>query len=409
MSYQAELAFLRETFHKCRIHTDLMDPHIVVEDRPDINFYSIVSDTGVQERSLADLFPAMEPATIYKLSDAFNCRYMFCLLPDAPQEEQMLLIGPYMTEEPTARQLMEWGEAHDVAPLPQKLLQTYYAGVPLLPDTSHLFAMLDTFGERVWGEGGFTVTDINQDTFLFSSMPTTRKFATDPEQAILNMQLMEQRYAYENELINAVTKGQIHKADLMLSNFTSLSFEHRLADPVRSLKNYCIIMNTLLRKAAENGGVHPVHLDSISSAFAVRIEQLMSTDAVMKLMTEMFRSYCRLVRKHSMKAYSSPVQKAILCIDADLSASHSLSTLAAMQNVSPSYLSNLFHKETGQTLTEYINEKRIRHAKHLLESTRLQVQTIAQHCGVMDVQYFTRIFKKSTGMTPKQYRASLKT
>ena len=219
---------------------------------------------------------------------------------------------------------------------------------------------------------------------------------------------MELRYSYENELMNAVSKGQTHKADILLQNFSTFSFEQRLSDPVRNAKNYCIIMNTLLRKAAEQGGVHPVYLDGTSSLCATKIEQLTSLEAISPLMSEMFRAYCRLVRNHSMEHFSPPVQKIITLIDSDLTANLTLRTLADMLNVSSSYLSTLFKKETGQTLTEYINGRRIKHAMHLLKTTRLQVQTVAQHCGIVDVQYFSKIFKRTTGMTPKEYRDSLK-
>ena len=161
-------------------------------------------------------------------------------------------------------------------------------------------------------------------------------------------------------------------------------------------------MNTLLRKAAENGGVHPVYLDGASSTFAKEIEQISSTAEIHTLMGKMFRSYCRLVKKHSIKGYSSPVQKAITFIDADLTADLTLSRLAAMQNISPAYLSTLFKKETGQTLTEYVNEKRIKLATRLLDTTSLQIQTVAQHCGIFDVLYFSKLFKKHTGKTPKE-------
>lgn len=218
---------------------------------------------------------------------------------------------------------------------------------------------------------------------------------------------MELRYSYENELMDAVTKGQSYKADMLLSSFSNISFEQRLSDPVRNIKNYCVIMNTLLRKAAEKGGVHPVYLDSASSVFAAKIEQFSSLNDVQPLMYEMFRSYCRLVRKHSMKDYSPPIQKAITYIDTDLTSNLSLSTISQALNISSSYLSTLFKKETGQTLTDYICQRRVNHAKHLLETTRLQVQTVAQHCGIMDVQYFSKIFKRITGKTPKEYRDSL--
>ena len=125
-------------------------------------------------------------------------------------------------------------------------------------------------------------------------------------------------------------------------------------------------------------------------------------------MNQMLHSYCRLVRKHSMKQYSPLIQKAVTCIDAELSANLSLQNLAKRLNVSGSYLSTTFKKETGQTITGYINYKRIRHAMHLLSSTNLQVQTISQHCGILDIHYFSKLFKKATGLTPKEYRESLK-
>lgn len=121
-------------------------------------------------------------------------------------------------------------------------------------------------------------------------------------------------------------------------------------------------------------------------------------------MVQMFRSYCMLVRKHRSEQYSPAVRKAILMIGADLSADLSLNSLAEALTLSPSYLSDLFHRETGQTLSHYINEQRMRLATELLDSTALQIQTVAQHCGVLDVQYFSKLFKKHIGMTPKEYR-----
>ena len=163
-------------------------------------------------------------------------------------------------------------------------------------------------------------------------------------------------------------------------------------------------MNTLLRKAAEDGGVHPIYIDSTSSKFATRIEQLTDTKESASLMREMFSTYCRLVYKHSIKRYSPIVQKTILIVDSDISAELSLNALAKKQGISSGYLATIFKKETGKTVSEYIKDKRIEHAMYLLNTTHLQIQTIALHCGIMDVQYFSKIFKKKTGKNPKEYR-----
>ena len=98
------------------------------------------------------------------------------------------------------------------------------------------------------------------------------------------------------------------------------------------------------------------------------------------------------------------MQHVILRIETDLVADLSLKAHADHLNVNASYLSNLFKKETGITLTEYVNRTRIDHAIFLLNTTDMQILNIAQSCGVPDVNYFTKLFKRIIGKTPKEYR-----
>lgn len=222
------------------------------------------------------------------------------------------------------------------------------------------------------------------------------------EESLNNLEL---RYEKENIFINAVSQGNIKKCQAMLnaSDFNFLS-EKRADDPIRNLKNYSIIFNTLLRKAAEYGKVHPYYIDKISSDFAVKIEKLSSVEEGKKLHRNMVDSYCRLVQINSSKDYSPIIQKVTTRIDADLTADLSLHTQAAEFSVNASYLSNLFKKEVGTTYTDYVNKKRIEYAESLLTQTNDQVQNIAQKCGIFDLNYFSKVFKKYTGMTPVKYR-----
>lgn len=75
--------------------------------------------------------------------------------------------------------------------------------------------------------------------------------------------------------------------------------------------------------------------------------------------------------------------------------------------MSPDYLTKLFRKETGMSLSDYIIQKRISIAKQLLATTGLSMVEISRRTGFSYSSYFTRIFKKKTGMTPQQYRESL--
>ena len=186
------------------------------------------------------------------------------------------------------------------------------------------------------------------------------------------------------------------------------SAEQRLADPVRNAKNYAIILNTLLRKATEEGGVHPIHIDKISSTFAKKIELQTSEKGISQLFKEMVRKYALTVKNHSLKGYSKIVRRVMIQVDTDLASDLSLSAQASSLNVNPNYLSTVFKKETGHTLTEYVTGKRIEHAVFLLNSTNMQIQTIAQYCGIPDICYFTKTFKKYIGKSPTEYRNEIK-
>lgn len=120
------------------------------------------------------------------------------------------------------------------------------------------------------------------------------------------------------------------------------------------------------------------------------------------------RSYCRFIKEYALPAYSPPVRRAVACIKSDLTADLSLKTLSGQINVNSSYLSALFKKEVGITLTEYVNRSRIDCARRLLSVTDLPTKSIALQCGLPDVSYFSRLFKRITGVTPKVYREKAK-
>lgn len=400
MFYKSELFFLQQILKRHHIPITILEPEKPIDPSLDIGIGKFF---GIEQNNMCfyDYFPEIKPQTIYKVKDIFFCRYIFMLLPDS-HPQKLLFIGPFSDSQITPQKILEKGESLGLEPRNIKQLELYLSSIIATIDENYIFTLLDTLSEFMWGDDNYTTVDINHDET--SDFKPELKRDIPPDDTALKMHIMENRYAYENEIIEAVSHGRINKAEMMLSGFSALSFDRRLTDQLRNTKNYCIIMNTLLRKAAESGGVHPIYLDSLSSDYAKRIESLPSVLGAHEFMIEMFKDYCRLVKKQSMRHYSPPVQRAITCINMDLTADLSLSTLANANNVSASYFSTLFKNETGQTLTDFVNNARINHAKKLLKNTNLQVQTVAQHCGILDVHYFSKMFKKKVGKTPKEYR-----
>ena len=284
----------------------------------------------------------------------------------------------------------------------------YFGNVPHIRDENFLMNLFFSFGETIWGnDSNFGVEELEDEEIGVSETVTFHDFEAKSEDSLLWIKILEERYNAEREMMQAVSQGAIHKVEKIFANPSNFVFEKRTDDPVRNMKNYLIISNTLFRKAAEYGAVHPFYIDGISTGFAKEIESIKSVSDANKLLQDMIRKYCLLVKKHSMRNYSLLIQKVLTIIDADLTADLGLKRLAEILNVNASYLSALFKKETGRTLTEYVTKKRIDHAVFLLRSTNLQIQTVAQHCGIFDVNYFAKIFKKQTGKSPKEYREEI--
>ncbi|MBQ3050051.1 MAG: helix-turn-helix transcriptional regulator [Oscillospiraceae bacterium] len=401
MNLEFELNFLCDILKKCHIRTGIISPLDKVDSIIDPRLGSIVSfDT---EMTVQKTVGNLESNTKYKLLDDFKLQYIFLKLP-VLSEKNILTLGPYLSFPLSSKDILEVGERIGIAPAAQKMLKEYYSSVPIIPENDSFFSLVDTFCERIWQSPSFAIVELNKNYGIPPlSIDTASKGETFDELAA-NITMMEARYSFENELMRAVALGQQHKVSLLAAAANDQMFEKRVADPVRNAKNYCIIMNTLLRKAAEQGGVHPVYIDRLSSKYAMKIELLSDTKSLPSFMKEIFSSYCRLVYKHSMKNYSPIVKKTILIIDSDISAELSLNTLAKKQGISAGYLATIFKKETGKTVSEYVKDKRIDHAVYLLNTTQLQIQTVALHCGIMDVQYFSKVFKSKTGKTPREYR-----
>lgn len=72
------------------------------------------------------------------------------------------------------------------------------------------------------------------------------------------------------------------------------------------------------------------------------------------------------------------------------------------------YFSDMFKKQTGKSFVDYLKELRIGHAKELLQNRSAKISRVSQECGYEDSRQFSRVFKELTGVTPKDYRRTLR-
>jgi AraC-like DNA-binding protein len=112
-----------------------------------------------------------------------------------------------------------------------------------------------------------------------------------------------------------------------------------------------------------------------------------------------------------MEAGDVPVKilRAISYIQLNLNQDLSVTHLAKRANLHTDYFSRLFYQHTGERPVKYIQEKRIERAQYLMVTTRMTFGEIAVETGFENVFYFSRVFKKVTGMSPGEYKKQMDT
>ena len=220
---------------------------------------------------------------------------------------------------------------------------------------------------------------------------------------------LEKRYAGEDKLISYIKNGDVVMAQKQFAKYPiSTSNIIRTKDSLRNTKNLLLVTNTLFRRAAYMGGVPPIYVDELSAKLAIKIEETMSLDALNNFHIQMINSYCLLTKEHSLSQYSSIVRQALMFINLNISSNITVKQVANEIGLSPDYLTRLFKKELGINIITYINRKRIYTSLNLLKTTDLSIEEIGDLIGLNNTSYFYTLFKKEIGVSPKQYRNSLK-
>ena len=134
-----------------------------------------------------------------------------------------------------------------------------------------------------------------------------------------------------------------------------------------------------------------------------------STAQMTQYMKELFTEAIRLRDSLAQDKYSRLLEDAQQYVKQNYSNNEiSLNMVASHVGISPSYFSTIFRQETGNTFIEYLTGLRMEKAKELLRCTNKKTSEIAYDVGYKDSHYFSYIFKKTQGVTPKDYRGERK-
>ncbi|PFP30296.1 hypothetical protein COJ96_06185 [Bacillus sp. AFS073361] len=365
------------------------------------NFHSLLN--------LHDL--ATEPDVLFH-SSSYKINFISAKLYRQEDYIGSIVVGPFLFEEPTSLMIHDILFTNKFSISLSHIMEQFYLSLPLISTykaqtiAEFLAYLFSNFNRDDSSLRKITIGKINYS--LHSEYPMISdavKINARPSIATI-----EERYRTQNDLMSAVESGNRAKLDKVLNEgmFLFEKIPDRIPnDPLRSRKNLAFVNNTVLRISAERGGLHPVYIDSISEKFAIQIEKTSSIQQLLDLQMQMYYEYCDAVKKLSLKNFNHLIRKAIEYIRLNLDQDLRLDTISNAIQSNSYELSRQFKKETGKSITEYINKLRINEAIKIMENESLSITDIALLVGFNDVNYFTKVFKKINGITPSEFRKGL--
>lgn len=204
-------------------------------------------------------------------------------------------------------------------------------------------------------------------------------------------------------LLDAVLQGEPGAAEAAVEEaFGSLACSQMSVESIRIFAGNLEL--TLCGKIKKAGGD--------ADGFMVRMQEdegnpggMSDYPALKRYLHKLSREAALLLAGLRQKNENNTMFQVIKYVDEEFRSKLKLQTLAKKFHMNPTYLGQVFKKETGKAFNEYLNEKRIEEAKRLLKRTPMKISDIALQVGYPNTDYFISKFKQATGMLPSVYKS----
>lgn len=244
----------------------------------------------------------------------------------------------------------------------------------------------------------------------------------------VNLRLFEQRennyshisYREEYTFYQAIASGNILKvqehADFYLKHSENVNSKNGILskDKLRNHKYHFIILTALITRLCVENGMNREQAYTLSDLYINHVDLAENTASVMQLQGNMILDFTRqmhkLKRSHlypehdTERVYSLNVYRCIDYIYNHLQNRLKLPEIADALQLNPSYLSKLFHEETGTSMHRFILEQKLNAARHMLIFSDYSISEIAEYYAFSSQSHFIECFRKQYGMTPKECR-----
>ncbi len=373
---------------------------ILKNDRIEQSFPEALATAGqiiTGESSLPIQYSPHEYNTVQYLSSEFGELFVVYVFDDT----YVVAAGPFLTEPVRDGMIVNMIQSKKIPIKLKQKLESYYQGInEITPQTYYYCGKLiaSLFNARnmnrtpdshpIGKEVGFI-----QEYFQNTHKNQEKMFSHPP-------------FFLEKKIVNQI---KIYDTDGALNTLMEINLLSRAVlakDPLRSLKNSIICSCSFFTRAVIEAGVFPDIAFTYSDTFIQQIEKMNGISEVRNFEQEMLKEFIKLAKDKTSAKYSRPIFSALQYINNNLTQKLSLADIAKHAFVHPNYLSSIFKKEVGCSLTDFIARRRIEESTYFIAYTDYEIADIASFYHFCNQSYYCTVFKQHLFVSPKEYRKS---
>jgi two-component system response regulator YesN len=209
----------------------------------------------------------------------------------------------------------------------------------------------------------------------------------------------------ESRLCAMIVSGDKAGSQKLLNELLGHIFFYSSFD-MDEIKARTLELIVVLSRAAISAGADTGEIFRFSTSSIRSMEKFDNIDQISLWLSSILHRFLSSTFDYVKIKHHDVVYKVMEFIKDNYIKKVSLDELAQQVFLSKSYLSSIFKEEMNINISVYINKVRVERSKSYLSDTALSISEIAQQCGFEDQSYFTKVFKKQMGISPKKYRDS---
>ncbi len=311
-----------------------------------------------------------------------------------------ILVGPFLMDQPDSVLISDIAKKYKISTDDALNLYDEVRSIPVVPPATvnHISHLLFYMFSNL-------IADSKQDLLKNNQKLLQQSRINESIQRYKAETIHNTTYPYEKEkaLIQKVKTGNVPEANAILNDLLGYVLFSK-GNSLDVVKTRSVELCSLLSRTAMEGGASPDAMLNLNSHFIKNLQQIDTLDSLCHMLQEIVETFSECMFPHLSSKNNDCIKKAISYISEHFNAPLTLEEVAAHVHLHPAYFSTLFKNTTGTSFKNYLNNVRIEESKLLLSNTDYSIIDIAIAVGFEDQSYFSKVFKKYTGITPKQFR-----